>query len=310
MESYNENNLIKGIIESMTFVKNQPPKDANKCAGSIRSALEDAVKLFWLKKYEKIPVWIKDDREGFDLFEAISDPRFSECFDEITISYMHMIRIRCNKALHSGTPLTVNEAAELLSILDKCIRSIEQAIPLTFLSPLPSKTPSEETSFTQIKQNKVELQQHGLKKFVTEDMFWGSSYLDMFNDVCGTHFRQYELHGRSWVDLKDLGYSDNGIAWIVFMDGTVHGPSKKYVWVNRISTDGETIEEEYVGADKYHVKKHVAEDALRVSFQRDPSGTEEENLCKFVGVFQFSGCRDTEKGFIRIYQKISNHYPL
>ena len=168
MDTYNENDLIKGIIENMTFVKNQSPKDANKCAGSIRSALENAVKLFWLKKYEKVPVWVKDDREGFDLFEAICDPRFSKCFDKVTISYMHTIRTRCNEALHGGTPLTVNETTQLLSLLDNCIRSIEQEIPLTFLSSFSPKTQSQETSFAQMEQKKIERQQHGLKTVIIQ----------------------------------------------------------------------------------------------------------------------------------------------
>ncbi len=305
METYNENDLIKGIIENMTFVSNQPPKDANKCAGSMRSALENAVKLFWLRKYGKVPVWVKNDREGFDLFEAISDPRFSKCFDKITISYMHTIRTRCNEVLHGGTPLTVNETSELLSMLNKCIRSIEIAIPLTFLSPLPPKTTPKEVPFMQIKQNNIQPQQQSLNCYTTGDLFKGNSDIDMFYKVC----KAYPKYNRCWIALKDLRYPDKGILWVVYMNGKPHGPAKK-PWVNRISPDGEMIEEEYVGTNKRYVTKYVAKDEIRLSFRRDPSGEGDEYHCEFVGVFQISGYQDTATGFIRIYKKISDRYPF
>lgn len=149
-------------------------------------------------------------------------------------------------------------------------------------------------------------QSHGIKSFATGDLFEGESDVDMFNDVCGI----YPKYNRCWIDLKDLGYSNKGIIWVVFMDGTPHGPSKKYLWVNRISPDKITIEEEYVGINKYSVKKCVDEDEIRLCFQRDPLGTGEGNLCKFAGVFQISEYRDTEQGFIRVYKKISEIYPF
>lgn len=140
-----------------------------------------------------------------------------------------------------------------------------------------------------------------------EDWFEGADYLGMLNDAGGTRFKTYK---RSYIELDKLGYPDKGIAWVVFMDGKPHGPNEKYLWKNRISRDGETIEEEYVGTDKRLVKKYVAENEIRVSFQRDPFGIRQENLCRFVGVFRISEYRDTEKGFIRIYEKISGSYPF
>ena len=311
MEIYNESDLIKGINENMAFIKNQPPKDANKCAGSIRTALENAVKLFWLKKYEKVPVWVNNGHEGFDLFKAISDSRFSECFDKLTISFMHTIRTRCNEALHGGTPLTVNETAELQSMLDKCIRSIEQAIPMSFLSPLPPKTTPKEVPSIQIKQNNIQPQQQSLNSYTTGNLFEGMSDVDMFYKVC----KAYPKYNRCWIPLEELGYPDKGIIWVVYMDGTPHGPSKNYLWVNRIAPDGETIEEEYVRKDyvvarKSNVKKYVAKDEIRLSFRRDPSGEGDAYHCEFVGVFQISAYRDTATGFIRVYKKISDQYPF
>lgn len=115
---------------------------------------------------------------------------------------------------------------------------------------------------------------------------------------------------RCYIELNKLGYSDKGIAWVVFMDGKPHGPNKKYLWANRLSPDGMKIEEEYVGNDKPHVRKNVDKDAIRVAFRRDPMGTGEDCLCEFVGVFRFVEYRDTAKGFIRVYEKADDRYPF
>lgn len=136
-ENYNEDDLIRGINENMSFVKNIPIEAADKCAGSIRSALEYAVKLFWLKKYDKKPVWVKGYIESFDLYKAISDERFSQNFSKMTLSYMHTIRQTCNGVLHDNDPLTLDEAKDLLAMLEKCVKAIETAIPMEILvSPI------------------------------------------------------------------------------------------------------------------------------------------------------------------------------
>ena len=136
-DNYNEDDLIRGINENMSFVKNTPIEAADKCAGSIRSTLEYAVKLFWLKKYDKKPVWVKGYIESFDLHKAISDERFSQHFSKMTLSYMHTIRQTCNGVLHDNDPLTLDEAKDLLVMLEKCVKAIENAIPMEILvSPI------------------------------------------------------------------------------------------------------------------------------------------------------------------------------
>lgn len=63
-DKYSETDLIQGININYDFVKNIAVEQADKCVGSIRSILEYAVKLFWLKKYDKKPVWVKDTQKS------------------------------------------------------------------------------------------------------------------------------------------------------------------------------------------------------------------------------------------------------
>ena len=76
------------------------------------------------------------------------------------------------------------------------------------------------------------------------------------------------------------------------------------------TADGTTIEEEYVGDDRENLRMRIFKDEIRVSFRRDPFGTGNDDCCSFVGVFQISETRDTMNGFIRIFKKISDRYPL
>lgn len=111
-DNYNENDLIQGINTNLNFVKNIAVEQADKCAGSIRSALEYAVKLFWLKKYDKKPVWVKGYIESFDLHKAVIDEKFSQYFNEIILGDMHIIRKTCNSVMHENAPLTLEDAKE------------------------------------------------------------------------------------------------------------------------------------------------------------------------------------------------------
>ncbi len=133
MDHFNENDLVQVINKNLDFVKSIAIEQADKCAGSIRSALECAVKLFWLKKYARSPVWVKGEKESFDLYEATTDRRFSECFSKLELSDMHAIRQTCNDVLHGTASLTLDEAKELLYRLEKCVKAIERAIPMQIL---------------------------------------------------------------------------------------------------------------------------------------------------------------------------------
>lgn len=145
--------------------------------------------------------------------------------------------------------------------------------------------------------------------YTTGDTFRGVDFTDMFNRALGTHYKQYM---KCYIGLKKLGFSDNGIAWIVFMDNSVNGTREDYLFKNWISPDGNMIEEAYVGDDPNNGVKYkfISEGDLRLAFQRDPDGTGDKYKCKFVGVFEFKEYRKSETGFIRVHKKISDYYPL
>ena len=134
MAEYNETDLVQGINTNLNFVKNIAVEKANKWADKIRTVLEYAVKLFWLKKYDKRPVWIKKGYyEDFDLCQAITDERFAKNFNDIVLSDMHVIRKIGNVVMHENAPLSLEDAHELLIRLEKCVKAIETAIPMKII---------------------------------------------------------------------------------------------------------------------------------------------------------------------------------
>ncbi len=166
----------------------------------------------------------------------------------------------------------------------------------------------EQTALARIRQEKKRKEhERPMKVYITGDIFHGGTFTQMVNDAWDTDFNRYL---KSRIKLEHLGYPDKGYAWIAFMDGSVHGTHQGYLWVNRISADGATIEEEYVGDDRENLRMRIFKDEIRVSFRRDPFGTGNDDCCSFVGVFQISETRDTMNGFIRIFKKISDRYPL
>ena len=166
-DKYNETDLVQGINTNLNFVKNIAIEQADKCAGSIRSTLEYAVKLFWLKKYDKKPVWVKGYVEAFDLHKAITDERFSQYFNEIVLGDMHIIRKTCNAVIHDGAPLTLEDAKELLVRLEKCVKAIETAIPMEIIaSPIKELRDTTATDDTKQKSIIADSQKHIVRSTV------------------------------------------------------------------------------------------------------------------------------------------------
>ena len=114
--------LITSIKKNYKAVQAMKIENAQAFAVNIRSSLEFAVKLFWLEKLGKIPVWINSNgREDFNLNESIKDSRFSSHFERWTITYMHLIRQDCNDIIHGQKELTIGTAKELIEKIEELL---------------------------------------------------------------------------------------------------------------------------------------------------------------------------------------------
>ncbi len=158
---YNEDDLIRGINENMISVReclisHSVPSirrmmvlleyynvdryvRSNVMAASditdpILSALKYAVKLFWLKKYNKNPVWATGNVEEWDLCQALTAANFSQQFSKMTLSNMHTIHQICNGVRSDNDSITVGDAKDLLFLLAKCVKAIEDAIPMQIIT--------------------------------------------------------------------------------------------------------------------------------------------------------------------------------
>ena len=111
------------------------------CANNLRPILEACVKLFWLIKYDKDPVWINSrGKEEFILHEAIKDERFSKYFSPLLISDMHTIRSLGNNNTHNtATNLTASEVNELFDRLKKIITEIEKILGFPIIQLVQTK---------------------------------------------------------------------------------------------------------------------------------------------------------------------------
>lgn len=129
------NEYLSTIRENYQAAKNFSVKEPKICAGVIRTTLEVAVKLLWLKKYNIEPTWLnKDGYESFVLYNAMVDSKVASLFNNITISDMHLIRKTCNDVLHDKSTLTVGMAQELLNRLEKCVEAIQSVIDLNVIA--------------------------------------------------------------------------------------------------------------------------------------------------------------------------------
>ncbi len=137
--------LINNINENYRTAESILAQAPHASAGSIRTALESAVKLFWVKRYGEEPSWWKDGRQVFNLMEALKDEKFESCFSKIAISDMHLIRKVCNEVLHppkdgGQSPFSYAEAEELFERLTKCIGAIEEALDMQIIQPAPKQS--------------------------------------------------------------------------------------------------------------------------------------------------------------------------
>ena len=157
---YNEDDLIRGINENMISVREslisrsvpsirrmmvvsecfnedlsvRSDVMAPDITDPILSALKYAIKLFWLKKYNKNPVWATGNVEEWDLCQALTAANFSQQFSKMTLSNMHTIHQICNGVRSDNDSITVGDAKDLLFLLAKCVKAIEDAIPMQIIT--------------------------------------------------------------------------------------------------------------------------------------------------------------------------------
>lgn len=149
--------LIQAINKNYEYLKNANDVQLSQCAGTIRTTLELAVKLFWLQKVDKQPP---------SLCEAINDSRFANNFSKFVISDMHQIRMTCNPSLHNGTPIANNDLKEMIKRLFYCLNQIEQALGVAIIKPT-KPTANQSTNNSSIDKNKLSETANGSKVIKT-----------------------------------------------------------------------------------------------------------------------------------------------
>lgn len=125
----------KDLIEQIKIAYNNAEKMLRvlpeEIGATVRKTLEGAVRLFWTKKFqnERMP----------SLYEALTDERFSSCFDEFVISDMHAIR-KIGNSGNGGAHLSsknvfLPKAEDLLARLKGCIKAIEDVLSIKIITP-------------------------------------------------------------------------------------------------------------------------------------------------------------------------------
>ena len=227
----NTNNRIKDCIaiiqasykEAQSFSVHRPIGFAS----ALRKTLENALKLFWLKKYEKEPIWIGNGKEEFNLYNAINDINFSKEFNNFVISDMNIIRKKCNAVIHNGDTFTIGDSVEYMSRLEKCIEAIQAALALDVIS---SGTSKEDVD------SKIE------KNGITEKIVYAKTNAEFLNKVYGTNYKGWMKSG--WK------YDNNTIVWMVHLDDKV-----RCGWRNTI-VDNHTVREDFVGPESERLEGH------------------------------------------------------
>ena len=312
-DKYSETDLIQGININYDFVKNIAVEQADKCVGSIRSILEYAVKLFWLKKYDKKPVWVKGYTEVFDLHKAITDERFSRHFSKLILADMHAIRQTCNGVLHDNDALTLDDAKDLLARLEKCVKAVEVAIPMKIIDISAKKpilidfaTPPEENTNTNGGQKAMSssvIIGNSLHRDLTHG--YGGSAQPIY-DACCDKFgwdksRRY-LFGKQQL-LYAKGATREGCSpWFLVHSNLTD--TKGGNWSNTILQD---IIEELWEKPQYGL---YHDETMRVTFAKTkPYGYVFIRVYKLISINEKT-LSNGSKVWIKTYQRIADTYPI
>lgn len=270
METSKIGGYISLIKENYKAAKNSYIKDPQVCAGAIRTALEAAVKLLWLKKYNKEPIWVINGKEGFNLYEAVKDYRFSSLFNEIIISDIHVIRRMCNDVLHAKAPFTVGVAQELLARLEKCVEAIQSVIEIdvitksnvvtqNIIDTSKNKNISQQSIVYDISNETKKTFQKGEKNMKTGETIYAKTHAEFLNKAFGTNYK-------SWMRCA-WPYDDEWVVWMVQFNKTKNG------WRNIFVSDS-CIKQENLNAVKEFDGKPIDEATTkkRILFEVDESG--------------------------------------
>ena len=290
------------IKENYKAAKNSSIKDPQVCAGAIRTALEAAVKLLWLKKYNKEPIWVINGKEGFNLYEAVKDSRFSSLFNEIIISDIHVIRRMCNDVLHAKAPFTVGVAQELLARLEKCVEAIQSVIEIDVITKSDVSTQninidmsknisqkqithdiSSKTIFNETTKNI----QKGDKIMRSGEIVRVRTNAELLNELFGQNYK-------AWMkSVYDFG--DKRV-WMIHLDNQERNGWKNYKINNTI------IEENLYPDDLTGLRVDVRPNNLRIVFSKH------NNCFVFEGIYKYDKeneniIRSCKRNILRCYNR-------
>ena len=281
-----ETNKIGGYIslikENYKAAKNSSIQEPQACAGAIRTALEAAVKLLWLKKYNKEPIWVINGKEGFNLYEAVKDSRFSSLFNEIIISDIHVIRRMCNDVLHAKAPFTVGVAQELLARLEKCVEAIQSVIEIDVITKsdvliqninidmsnnISQKQITHDISSKTIFNKTTKNIQKGEIIMKSGEFIYAKTHAEFLNKAFGTNYK-------SWM-RSAWPYDDEWVVWMVQFNKTKNG------WRNIFVSDS-CIKQENLNAVKEFDGKPIEESTTkkRIVFEVDETGFSRKYIFK------------------------------
>lgn len=291
-----------------TAKKNFSMDEYKMCAGALRSALEAAVKIVWLKKYDKEPVWVFCNKEGFNLFEAIKDQRFDSLFDDIAISDMHVIRVIGNKELHpelDRKASTVAFVKKLINRFEECVETIQDVIgvdimekPSTstqtvFVDTTEYKHVSQKTSISVISVNKESHSETVEKNYEQGDKIMRSGEIvrvrtnaELLNELFGLNYK-------AW--MKSVYDFDDKRVWMIHLDNQERNGWKNYKINNTI------IEENLCPDDLTGLRVDVRPNNLRIVFSKH------NNHFVFEGVYMYDKER-SEASKSRYWQKVAEEF--
>ena len=123
------------LINTIKLNLESAKRNLKTCAGNIRTVVEGAVKLFYLKTTGSIPVWAYGSGyKNFSLKKAIKDPRFEKRFDTFILSDLEETYKICSDALHAGTPLAERTAKKAIDRVTEFLLDMQKVIGVVIIS--------------------------------------------------------------------------------------------------------------------------------------------------------------------------------